>query len=425
MPSNTPNKRTQNPHNTESSAPLTPAPDVKVLDSKASKAFLIFLLAFMSSIAPLSTDMYLPALPNVSKSFAVSDFYTQLSLASFFIAFAFGQLIYGPLSDVFGRKKPLCVGLVLFIGASVGCVLVDSIYVFIALRFLEALGGCAGIVIARAIVNDKFPLKEAASVFALMMVVSSLAPMLAPSLGSMLLRFFEWHSIFLSLFLMGIVLFVLILVGFRESAPAHSAPFSQKETLANYKLILCDKVFMGFVLAGAFAMSAMFAYITGSSFLFMQVFLLDTTTYSIVFAINALGLMLCSMINAKIVFTYSPLVVLKWAFVAMSCFVVLLLGAGFLGHFLIFEIALFATLSSLGFLLPNLTTLAMARFKAHSGTASAVLGTTQFALAGIISFLVGALEANTPFMLACLMAIVVWLGSALFFSTQTRQKGNM
>ena len=136
-----------------------------------AKLRLIFILALMSSIAPLSTDMYLPALSQVKQSFETSEFLTQLSLASFFVAFALGQLIYGPLSDIFGRKIPALVGIFLFMLSSLFCVIIDNIYVFIILRFFEALGGCAGVVIARAIVNDLFELKEAASIFALMMVL--------------------------------------------------------------------------------------------------------------------------------------------------------------------------------------------------------------------------------------------------------------
>lgn len=393
--------------------------------SGLDKALLIFILAFMSAIAPLSTDMYLPALPKVSESFKVSDAYAQLSIASFFVAFALGQLIYGPLSDVFGRKKPLLVGLLLFISSSVGCVLVDSVYAFIGLRFFEALGGCAGVVIARAIVNDRFAFQDAASVFALMMVVSSLAPMLAPALGAMLLGFFEWHSIFITLFALGIALLLLIAFALRESAPKHTAPFSHREVISHYKSILCDKIFMVYVFAGAFAMSAMFAYITGSSFVFMNVFALNENHYSLVFALNALGLMLCSTLNAKLVISFATELVLKIAFIAMSVFATVLIIAGFIGAFWLFELALFATLSSLGFILPNLTMLAMSRFKAYSGTASATLGAIQFALAGFMAFLVSTLGANTPLSLALLMAVAVWCGSGLYMAITRKNKHTM
>ncbi len=197
-----------------------------------SKFKIIFILALMSAIAPLSTDMYLPALKSVQESFNTSEFLTQLSIATFFIAFAFGQLIYGPLSNIFGRKKPLIVGIVIFMFSILGCVLVDNVELFIVFRFLEALGGCAGVVIARAVVNDLFELKEAGAVFALMMVVSSLAPMLSPTFGSLLLKIFSWQSIFVTLFLLGVLLIFLVVFVLKESASiSNKVKFSQKEII--------------------------------------------------------------------------------------------------------------------------------------------------------------------------------------------------
>lgn len=179
---------------------------MKEQSSIFSKFKLIIILAFMSSLAPLATDMYLPALSEVQKSFATSSFLAQLSLASFFIAFSLGQLIYGPVSDVYGRKKPLYIGVLVFILSSVACISFDSIYAFIFFRFTQALGGCVGVVIAIAIVNDKFNVKEAAGVFALMMVISSLAPMLAPTFGGIFLEYFSWQFIFGVLFVLGAIL---------------------------------------------------------------------------------------------------------------------------------------------------------------------------------------------------------------------------
>lgn len=211
-----------------------------------AKFKLIVILALMSSIAPLSTDMYLPALSHVEQSFQTNSFLTQLSIASFFIAFALGQLIYGPLSDIFGRKIPALVGIFFFIVSSLFCVIIDDIYAFIALRFFEALGGCAGVVIARAIINDLFEIKEAAGIFALMMVFSSLAPMLSPTFGGILLEYFSWHSIFATLFALGILLFLMILFGLKESAPhLKNKKFSHHEAMKSYKFVLSDKRFFG------------------------------------------------------------------------------------------------------------------------------------------------------------------------------------
>ncbi|WP_297599925.1 multidrug effflux MFS transporter [Helicobacter sp. UBA3407] len=387
-----------------------------------AKARLIVILAFMSSLAPLSTDMYLPALGEVQRSFTTTPFYAQLSLAIFFIAFAFGQLIYGPLSDVYGRKKPLYIGIALFIVASFACISFDSVDSFIFWRFLQALGGCAGVVIARAIINDNFALKEAASAFALMMVVSSLAPMLAPVFGGFLLDFFSWKSIFATLFALGILLFVLIIFGIQEKESVQRVKPEFKVVLVNYFHILQDRRFRIYILSSSLVMATIFAYITGSSFIFREYFGLSEKTYGILFGVNALSFMIFANINARIVRKYSPYAVLPYAFVMMFGVALVLLVVGWLDlGFLPFEILLFLMLGMNGFIVPNTTTLAMARFKQMSGSASAILGMVQFIFAGVISFVVGAVEANTPFPLALIIACCLLLACGIYFSLNVRE----
>ncbi|EPE6971875.1 multidrug effflux MFS transporter [Campylobacter upsaliensis] len=383
-----------------------------------AKFRLIFILALMSSIAPLSTDMYLPALSQVKQSFETSEFLTQLSLASFFVAFALGQLIYGPLSDVFGRKIPALVGIFLFMLSSLFCVIIDNIYVFIILRFFEALGGCAGVVIARAIVNDLFELKEAASIFALMMVFSALAPMLSPSFGGFLIEYFSWHSIFATLFGLGILLFLLIFFALKESAPhLKRQKFSHKETLKSYRFVLEDKPFILYVSCASLVLAAMFAYITGSSFVFINFFGLSERDFGLLFGLNALGFVIFANINAKMVRKINSEKILFYALIIMLISTLILFVNSLIKpNFWLFELSIFTSIALLGFIAPNTTTLAMARFKDHSGTASAVLGTSQFALAGVISFIVSAVGANTPVILALIMLICVVFANGVYFA---------
>ncbi|EAI3917375.1 multidrug effflux MFS transporter [Campylobacter upsaliensis] len=383
-----------------------------------AKFRLIFILALMSSIAPLSTDMYLPALSQVKQSFETSEFLTQLSLASFFVAFALGQLIYGPLSDVFGRKIPALVGIFLFMLSSLFCVIIDNIYVFIILRFFEALGGCAGVVIARAIVNDLFELKEAASIFALMMVFSALAPMLSPSFGGFLIEYFSWHSIFATLFGLGILLFLLIFFALKESAPhLKRQKFSHKETLKSYRFVLKDKPFILYVSCASLVLAAMFAYITGSSFVFINFFGLSERDFGLLFGLNALGFVIFANINAKMVRKIDSEKILFYALIIMLISTLILFVNSLIKpNFWLFELSIFTSIALLGFIAPNTTTLAMARLKDHSGTASAVLGTSQFALAGVISFIVSAVGANTPVILALIMLICVVLANGVYFA---------
>lgn len=382
------------------------------------KLRLIFILALMSSIAPLSTDMYLPALSQVKQSFETSEFLTQLSLASFFVAFALGQLIYGPLSDIFGRKIPALVGIFLFMLSSLFCVIIDNIYIFIILRFFEALGGCAGVVIARAIVNDLFELKEAASIFALMMVFSALAPMLSPSFGGFLIEYFSWHSIFATLFGLGILLFLLIFFALKESAPhLKRQKFSHKETLKSYRFVLKDKPFILYVSCASLVLAAMFAYITGSSFVFINFFGLSERDFGLLFGLNALGFVIFANINAKMVRKIDSEKILFYALIIMLISTLILFVNSLIKpNFWLFELSIFTSIALLGFIAPNTTTLAMARFKDHSGTASAVLGTSQFALAGVISFIVSAVGANTPVILALIMLICVVLANGVYFA---------
>ncbi len=370
----------------------------------------------MSAVAPLATDMYLPAMERIAESFGAEPFHMQLTLSAFFVAFSFGQLVYGPLSDTFGRKIPALFGIAIFALASLALNFTDDIAVFIALRFVQALGGCAGVVIARAVINDTFGVKDAAAAFALMMVVGSLAPMLAPTLGSFVENTFGWRFIFDVLAFCGVLLWLFVFFGLKESNRTRKS-FSHKAILQGYKKVATDTKFLTFMFSGALAMSMIFAYIAGSSFVFMTHFGLTNSSYGLIFGLNALGMMTGSNINAFLVRRFSPYSILPYAFCAMSVFCVLLVVGGVLNlGFWVFEVNLFFMISSLGFVVPNVTSLAMARFKSLSGTASALFGFTQFALAGAVSALVGVVEANSPLPLALVMSGSLVCASVVYFA---------
>lgn len=373
--------------------------------------FFILILAFLSAIAPLATDMYLPALSLVQDSFKTSEYFIQLSIASFFVAFALGQLIYGPLSDVYGRKIPLIIGLSIFIISSFLCFLVDDIYTFIALRFMQALGGCAGVVIARAIVNDCFSKQKAVAVFSLMMISSSIAPMISPSIGGLLLKYFSWQSIFITLFALGIVLLLLSIFYLKESNNNKIA-FSIFNICLAYKSVLSKKSFIIYVLSSSLIMCSLFAYISGSSFVFTKVFNISLQEYGLIFGINSLGFMIAARLNIYFTNKFSVAKVIFFAYLIMFINSILLII--FSNNFYTFSVFLFLTLCMLGFITPNLVTKAMSKSKRFSGSASAILGASQFIFAGFAAFLVGVMNANTSFALACVISVFCLLSSILY-----------
>lgn len=371
----------------------------------------ILILASISAIAPLATDMYLPALSLVQKTFNTNEFYTQLSIASFFVAFALGQLIYGPLSDVFGRKIPLLIGLFIFMVSSFLCFVVDNIYAFIILRFLQAFGGCAGAVITRAIVIDSFDEKKAVTVFSMLIISTSLAPMISPSIGGLLLKYFSWQSIFITLFIIGLILLFISIFYLKESIK-NKISFSFSNILKAYKCILSKKSFLIYVISSSFAMGSMFAYISGSSFVFVDIFKLSMQEYALIFGINSLGHMIAARINISLVARFGIDKTTKIAFLCMMISSVLLILTA--NNIYSFSLFLFCILFTLGFIAPNLATKAMNKSKEYSGSASAILGAIQFTFAGIAAFLVGFLNANTSFSLACVVAIFCFFASLVY-----------
>ena len=368
---------------------------------------LTFMLGSLTALGPLSIDMYLPSFPAIARDLTASPAQVQLTLAVFFVALGIGQAFYGPLSDRFGRRRPLCFGLALYVLTSAGCALARSIEALVAWRFAQALGGCAGMVIARAVVRDRFDEREAARFFSLLILVTGLAPILAPSIGGQILVFFSWRAIFWTL--AGFALVGLITATFvlPESLPPERRTEGGVATaLRVYARLLRDRAFMRYALSGALVISGMFAYIFGSPFVFMQIYGVRPERFGWIFGAIALGLISVSQLNRVVLARVAGARILSHALVVTAAAGVILLVmawtgvgglAGLLGP-------LFVYIASLGFVLPNVIATALGPQGRNAGTASALLGTLQFGAGATVGALLGVLGDGTAVPMAGLIA---------------------
>lgn len=364
----------------------------------------VFVLAGVIAIGPLSIDMYLPGLPALAAAFRTDAASAQLTLAAFFIGLAIGQVAYGPASDRFGRKRPLYAGLALYTLASLGCALAPGIGSLIVLRFLQAVGGCAGMVISRAIVRDLFDQQDAARVFSLLMLIMGVAPILAPAAGSVLLAVLGWRAIFWSLVAFGVVTLLAVVFALPETRrvrrTANGAPWE------DYLRLLADTRFVGYALSGGVALGGMFAYIAGSPFVFIELYGLTPTAYGWLFGVNALGLIGASQLNRRLLDSFSADEILSGANVVTAVAGLALLGAAVVPGvpLAVLFIPLFLFMASLGFTQPNALAGAMGHHPERAGSAAALYGTVQFGTATLAATLVGALHDRTARSMAAVMA---------------------
>ncbi len=366
-------------------------------------AILVVILASLTAFAPLSIDMYLPSFPQIAADFSVAVSTVELSLATFFIGLAFGQLFYGTATDRFGRKIPLYVGLSIYCVASLICVFAPNIETLIVLRFFQALGACGGIVIARAMVRDLFDHSESARVFSLLMLVMGVAPILAPLIGGYVALFFGWHFIFLIVCIFSAICLIAVITLLPETRePNPSIEISR--TFGIYLSILKDKKFLGFTLAGGLAQAGMFAYITGSPFVFIELFGVPAESYGWIFGANALGLIALSQINGRLLRIYNPTSILRICLSFTAVFSLLLIIAGVLKFgFWGVAILVFLYVASLGMIFPNSTAGALAEQSENAGSASALIGTIQYGLAAVASALVSYFNNGTSLPMTALI----------------------
>jgi len=368
---------------------------------------LALILGALTAIGPLAIDMYLPALPTIAREFRVDASVVQSSLASYFIGIAIGQAFYGPLSDRLGRKPILYLGLTLFMISSIGCASADSVDALIAFRFLQALGGCAPIVIPRAIVRDHFDQAGSVRMLSVLMLVMGLAPILAPLIGGQLLVYFGWRAVFWLLTAYAAAWLTVVATLLPESLPtARRLRHPIQEVLGVYWRLARDRRFMGHALAGALIFAGLLAYISGSPVVFIELFDVPPQQYGVFFGINAIGIIIASQTNRWLVGRVETHRILTIVLpVAMTAGVVLVLDAysGF-GGFAGILIPLFCYIACHGFVLPNTTALAMSPHGSVAGSASALLGTLQFVLGAVAGSLVGVFANGTPVPMAAVVA---------------------
>ena len=378
----------------------------------------ILLLALLTSLGPLSIDMYLPALPVMANAFGVPTQMVANSLPAYFLGLALGQLIYGPLSDRIGRKPPLYFGLALFSVASVLCVFAQNEWSLIAARILQALGGCVGVVIARAAIRDRLDLQTSAQAFSSMMIVMTIAPIIAPTLGAWVLQWMNWQAIFAVLACVGVVCLICVHFFFQETlAKQHRLKLNFQQVLTLYGSILKDSNFRMPMLAGCLTGGALFCYISGSSAVMMDQYGLSETAFAYLFGANAVGIMLFSTINKKISGKLGVLQRLKLGSTIQLTGALLLVIAGSLpeADLIWVMLGLFLAVSGIGFTGPNAMALAMAGQGARAGTASAVMGSVQFFCGLIGGVLLNFMLWSALLNMALLMLLFIGAGMLATF----------
>ncbi len=357
-----------------------------------AKPLLILILGSMVAIGPLSIDMYLPGLPEITRSLKADATAVQLTLTAVVVGLALGQLVAGPLSDVVGRRRPLFVGLLGYSAASLLCALAPTVHALTALRLLQGLAGGAAIVIGRAVVRDLYSGAAAARLFSSLMLVTGLAPILAPVIGGQLLKVTEWQGIFIVLACLSLAILTLAAVALPETLPPEKRDRGGLEgALKTMRSLLTQRSFLRYALTAALAFGALFAYISGSPFVLQDIYGLSPQAFSVAFGVNGLGLVAGSQVNARLVGRFGPAYLLRRALlviVAAAGALVAVVAVGGLGVWPVI-ITTFLVMSSLSFVMPNSTALALADHAKVAGTASALLGVIQFLVGGLAAPLVG------------------------------------
>jgi len=368
----------------------------------------ILILGFLTALGPFSIDMYLPGFPAIAKDLRTTVADVSLSLSSFFVGISAGQLLYGPLLDRFGRKKPLYMGMVIYMLSSFACAFATSIDTLILLRFIQAVGSCAAAVGSVAMVRDLFPVQDSAKVFSSLMLVVGVSPMIAPTVGGYVTAGFGWEAVFLILAGMAALITLAVYIGLPESSrPDTSISLKPKPILTNFYAVLREPQFYTYALSGAVSFAGLLAYVAGSPLLFMEIFRVSEKQYGWIFAFLSIGLIGASQVNTILLRKYRSQQIIQVALICQMAIAFALLAGisiGLLGLFGTIGL-LFLFLSSLGFTFPNASALAMAIFSKNAGSASALMGAFQMGIGALATVALSLFNSRTALPMAGIMVL--------------------
>lgn len=375
---------------------------------RINKTFLIILLGILAAIGPFTIDMYLPAFGRIAEALGTDESRVAFTLTSYFFGIAIGQLIYGPIVDKYGRKKPLLFGLFLYAVSAVGCALSSSIEMMIVMRLFQALGGCVGMVASVSIISDVYQVDQRARAFSSIMLVMGIAPLIAPSLGSLIVSNASWEYIFYFLAAFSTLVWLLIYVFLPETSRyMHRNPLKIKTVANSYKLVLQNKVFLNYTLAGSLSMAILFAYISAASFIFLNHYQLSEERFSLLFAVNASGLVVGNFLNGRLTKYYHYLTMAKYASIILFTVTAVVFTIFYFQEnpsYPTTVISLVTIMFLIGFINPNATAASISPFTENTGTASALGGAVRMGVGAIVAAVMGILPVISPMIMFTAMA---------------------
>ncbi|MES9524842.1 multidrug effflux MFS transporter [Streptomyces capoamus] len=398
-------------------SPSAPAP---ARAPRGTGPLVTFLLGGLTATTPLAMDMYLPSLPQVTRSLHAPAVTVQLTLTACMAGLALGQLVLGPMSDRWGRRRPLLTGLAVYLVATALCAVAPTVETLIALRLVQGLAGAAGVVIARAVVRDLYDGVAMARFFSTLMLISGAAPVVAPLVGGQILRVTDWRGVFVVLTAVGVLLAALVWARLPETLPpARRHRGGVGEALRAMRGLLADRAFTGYTLAGGFAFAALFAYVSASPFVIQEIYGASPQTFSLLFGLNSVGLVAAGQLNGKVLVgrvALDKVLAAGLTVIVLAATALLLMATGALGDTGLVPVAaaLFVLMSAMGVTLPNAQSLALLRTRHAAGSASALLGTTSFLVGAIASPLVGVAGEHTAVPMAVVQLAGALVAAACF-----------